>query len=118
MSTCLLVVFRLGVSQKRNGLRRITTACTGDLHCALRAAARQFQSRNAGAVMLQAGRQRASTHEGVEVIAFSCMHFRRRWQLGSYWHAARPTLRPLSPHKIYFRAGPCVLLPSVFCAHL
>ena len=59
-------------------------------------------ARNAGAVMLQAGRHRASTHEGVEVIAFSCMHFRRPRQLHSYWHAAHPTLRPLPPHRIIF----------------
>ena len=74
---------------------------------------RQFQSRNAGAVMLQAGRHRTSTHKGVEVTAFHANSFTTSGRLHSYWHAAHPTLRPLSPHKIYFRSGTCVLVPSV-----
>ena len=51
------------------------------------------------------------------------MRFRRPRQLDSYWHAARPTLRPLSPAQDIFsrrhlRAsafGMCVLICDVLC---
>ena len=90
------------------------TACTGDLHCVQLAALRApVSARNAGAVMLQAGHHRASTHKGVEVTAFYACAFAASGRLHSYWHAARPTLRPLSLAQDYFRAGTCVLLPSV-----
>ena len=70
-------------------------------------------ARNAGAVMLQAGRHRASTHKGVEVTPFHACAFAASGRPHSYWHAARPTLRPLSPALDYFRADTCVPLPSV-----
>ena len=63
---------------------------------------RQFQSRNAGAVMLQAGRHRASTHEGVEVTPFHACAFAASGRPHSYWHAAHPTLRPLSSAQDIF----------------
>ena len=73
--------------------------------------------------MLQAGRHRASTHKGVDVTAFHACAFAARGRLHSYWHAARPTLRPLSPAQDIFSRRPlrasafgmCVLICDVLC---
>ena len=102
----------------------ITTACTGDLHCVQLAALRApVSARNAGAVMLQAGRHRASTHKGVKRLRFHGHAFAARVRLHSYWHAARPTLRPLPSAQDIFSLQPLrapafggfVLICDVLC---
>ena len=63
--------------------------------------------------MLQAGRHRASTHKGVDVTAFHACAFAASgsWVVIGTQRVLR--CGPYPPHKIYFRAGTCVLLPSV-----
>ena len=73
--------------------------------------------------MLQTGRHRASTHEGVEVTPFHACAFAASGRPHSYWHAAHPMLRPLSSAQDIFsrrhlRAsafGMCVLICDVLC---
>ena len=88
---------------------RITTACTGDLHWVQLAAA-PVSARNAGAVMLQAGRHRASTHKEVDVSAFHARAFAARgnWIVIGTQRVLR--FGPYPPHWIIF-----ALAPACFC---
>ena len=95
------------------------TACTGDLHCVQLAALRApVSARNAGAVMLQAGRHRASTHKEVDVSAFHARAFAARgnWIVIGTQRVLR--FGPYPPHWIIFAlalACPCL---RWFCADL
>ena len=85
---------------------------------AARCASRTSSARNAGAVMLQAGRHRASTHEGVEVTPFHARAFAARgsWVVIGTQRVLR--CGPYPPHWIIFALAPACFCLRWFCADL